>query len=263
MSLTRQTQKIFAGNANADQLAVFGSMKTGTPVYSASLTTLQSTEYTEGWASAIKADKAPYLEEMNAVQYGLSYQLAYLLQEGIPEYDAATEYTDTSVVKTVTDGVITLYVSLANNNIGNSLSDTTYWKATVLNLENKANISLNNTASGAFENLVSTAQSSGKATVVNWGMPNYGSAATRTWATSYSESTAGYVYLQTSYIDDRGDHIITVTQNLTSISFSSAGSTSASEGFRYNLFVPVPYGASWTSSGDATGVTLYWIPCKL
>lgn len=127
-TLSRQPQKVFAGSANADQIAVFASMKTGTPVYSTSLATLQSSSYLQGWADAIKSDKAPYLEEMNAVQYGFSYQLAYILQEGTPEYDNTTEYSDTSLVKSTNNGEIVIYRSLSDGNTGNALSDTTYWK---------------------------------------------------------------------------------------------------------------------------------------
>lgn len=125
--LTRQPQKVFASSANADQLAVFGSMKTGTPVYSSTLSTLQSADYLQGWTDAILDDKAPYLEEMNAVQYGLSYQIAYLLQEGIPAYDSTTEYSNTSIVKVITNNELVLYHSLQNGNIGNALSNTSYW----------------------------------------------------------------------------------------------------------------------------------------
>lgn len=129
MSLTRQTQKVFGSNADADQLAVFGTMKTGTPVYSTDLATLQSTAYTEGWSEAILDDKAPYLEEMNAVQYGLSYQIAYLLQEGVGAYDANTTYSNTSIVKVFDNGKLYFYHSLIDNNIGHSLSDSAYWEA--------------------------------------------------------------------------------------------------------------------------------------
>lgn len=126
--LTRQPQKVFASNANADMLAVFGSMKTGTPQYATSLATLQSSDYLQGWQNAILDDKAPYLEEMNAVQYGLSYQIAYMLQEGIPAYDATTLYSNTSLVKQINGNDTYIYRSLANDNTGNSLSNTTYWK---------------------------------------------------------------------------------------------------------------------------------------
>ena len=128
MSLTRQTQKVFGSNANANQLAVFGSMKTGTPVYSTNLATLQSTDYTKGWSEALLNDKAPYMEEMNAVQYGLSYQIAYMLQEGAFAYDANTTYSNTSIVKAFENGKMYFYHSLVDNNIGHALSDTTYWE---------------------------------------------------------------------------------------------------------------------------------------
>lgn len=128
-TLSRKTQKIFAGSADADQIAVFGSMKTGTPDYDTDVEQLQSTAYTEGWSEAILSDKAPYLEEMNGVQYGFSYQIAYVLQEGIPEYDANTNYSDTSIVKSVdSSNNIILFHSLSDNNLGNALTDTTKWQ---------------------------------------------------------------------------------------------------------------------------------------
>lgn len=126
--LTRQTQKVFAGNASVDNLAVFGTMKTGTPQYSSNIETLQSTTYSQGWSEAILNDKAPYLEEMNAVQYGLSYQLAYILQEGAFEYDAGTEYSSTSLVKVINGNKLELYHSLQDNNIGNPITNPSYWE---------------------------------------------------------------------------------------------------------------------------------------
>lgn len=138
MSLTRQTQKVFGSNADTDQLAVFGTMKTGTPVYSTNLATLQSTAYTEGWSEAILDDKAPYMEEMNAVQYGLSYQIAYLLQEGIGAYDANTTYSDTSIVKVFESGKLYFYHSLIDNNVGHALDNPTYWEK--INISDTRNI---------------------------------------------------------------------------------------------------------------------------
>lgn len=138
MSLTRQTQKVFGSNANANQLAVFGTMKTGTPVYSTNLATLQSTDYTKGWSEAILNDKAPYMEEMNAVQYGLSYQIAYMLQEGAFAYDANTTYSSTSIVKAFENGKMYFYHSLVDNNTGHALSDSVYWEK--INISDTRNI---------------------------------------------------------------------------------------------------------------------------
>lgn len=130
-TLTRQTQKVFAGNANAGQIAIMGTMKTGIPQYDTSLANLQSAEYQLGWADAILNDKAPYLEEMNGVQYGFSYQIAYLLQEGIPEYDANTAYSLNSIVKVINGNELMFYHPIqldANNECkGHALSDTNWW----------------------------------------------------------------------------------------------------------------------------------------
>lgn len=115
--LTRQAQKIFAGQAPSDMIAAFGSTQTGTPVYSTDLSTLQTTNYEEGWQEAIIADKAPFLEEMNGVMYGTTYQLAYLMQQGIPEWDAGTTYYTNSRAMG-SDGNI--YKSLTDDNTGNN-----------------------------------------------------------------------------------------------------------------------------------------------
>nr|DAV00836.1 MAG TPA: Baseplate structural protein [Caudoviricetes sp.] len=124
--IERKTQKIFGGNAESDQLAVFGSMITGTPVYNDDIETLQSEAYTEGWQVAVAANEAPFMEEMNGVQYGFSKQLAYLFQQGIAEWDAGTTYYLNSFCQV--GGVI--YKSKLDENINHSPGDDTeemYW----------------------------------------------------------------------------------------------------------------------------------------
>lgn len=118
--IQRKAQKIFAGAANTDEKAVFGSMKTGTPVYSDDVEQLQSSDYEQGWQNSIVLEKAPFLEEMNGVQYGLSSQIAYLLQQGIPEWDAETTYYTNGFCSY--NGVI--YKSLIDDNLGNIPSET-------------------------------------------------------------------------------------------------------------------------------------------
>lgn len=124
--IKRKTQKIFGGNAESDQLAVFGSMISGTPVYNDDIEALQSEAYTEGWKAAVAANEAPFMEEMNAVQYGFSKQLAYLFQQGIAEWDAGTTYYLNSFCQV--GGVI--YKSMQDENINHSPADDTegtYW----------------------------------------------------------------------------------------------------------------------------------------
>lgn len=126
--IPRKTQKIFSGSANGDQIAVFGTMKTGTPQYSGDIETLQSAEYEQGWSDAILNDKAPYLEEMNGVQYGLSKQIAYLLQQGLAnEYDTNTIYFKGSTVAVINNATVTYYRSLTDNNQGNAVTDGVNW----------------------------------------------------------------------------------------------------------------------------------------
>ena len=128
--IPRKTQKVFCGNSNAGEIAVFGTMKTGTPQYSTDIETLQSNEYEQGWSDAILNDKAPYLEEMNGVQYGLSSQIAYMLQQGLAcEYDAGTTYYKGSTVAVINDTTVTYYKAVADNfsNINPVSDDGTHW----------------------------------------------------------------------------------------------------------------------------------------
>lgn len=124
--LTRQAQQIFGGQAPSDQLAAFGSMKTGTPVYSTDLSTLQTADFQQGWQNAVLADKAPFLEEMNGVMYGTTYQLAYLQQMGISEWlSTQTYYTGSRCIASDYN----VYKSLTDDNTGNDpiLDDGTNW----------------------------------------------------------------------------------------------------------------------------------------
>lgn len=195
--LTRQPQKVFAGNADADQLAVFGTMKTGTPVYSTDLATLQSTAYTEGWDEAILDDKAPYLEEMNAVQYGLSYQTAYILQEGIPEYDANTNYSAKSVVKAIESNKVVLYHSLSDDNLGHALSNTTYWEPYLANVANTDLSNLTTTGNNKFANRALSNLSNGLSNTICTTQPSTSSTATSAKPAviikNYLNGASGYV----------------------------------------------------------------------
>lgn len=126
--IQRKTQKIFSGQADNNMIAAFGTMKTGNPVYSTDIEELQTEAYTQGWSEAVLEDKAPYLEEMNGMQYGLSSQIAYNFQEGVAEYDAETTYYKGSIVKNTNSGVPILYYSLTDENTGNPLTDGANWE---------------------------------------------------------------------------------------------------------------------------------------
>lgn len=129
--ITRKQQKVFAVNASNN--GVFGSLQAQDPVYSQDPDAIQSrTAYGEGWNSATySAEKLPPLEEFQGLQYLFSRQLAYLMQDGVPEWDTNTTYYKGSLVKTIQqDGSFILYASLIDNNQGNAVTDTTKWVIT-------------------------------------------------------------------------------------------------------------------------------------
>lgn len=126
--LPRVKQEIFGEQAGSRQITAFGTAKTDNPVYTTNIAQIQNSNFLQGWLSALLPDKAPYEEDMNALFYAITSQLAYLFQEGFPEYDLNTEYNIGSLVKSIdTQGNITIYKSLTDNNIGNTLTDNNYW----------------------------------------------------------------------------------------------------------------------------------------
>lgn len=124
--ISRTKQEIFGSQAGSRQITAFGTAKSENPVYTTDVAAIQNSNYLYGWQPALLPDKAPYEEDMNALFYAITTQLAYLYQEGIPEYNAMTEYSNTAMVKS-TDGT-TIYKSLVSQNLGNPLNNPTYWQ---------------------------------------------------------------------------------------------------------------------------------------
>lgn len=125
--IARASQKVFAGGIVAtNNISVYGSLKAGTPTYSNDPATIQSLDaWIYGWGSAVVSNQAPALQDVNAVDYLLSRQIAYLLQQGIAEYDADTEYHQHSYCSV--NGV--LYRSVQNTNLNHAVTDNTWWLA--------------------------------------------------------------------------------------------------------------------------------------
>lgn len=126
--ITRKQQKVFAVDASNN--GVFGSLQAQDPVHSQDPDVIQSrTAYSNGWNDATySAEKLPPLEEFQALQYLFSRQIAYLMQDGISEWNSATTYYKGSLVKAIqSDGSFILYASLVDNNTNNQVTDTTKW----------------------------------------------------------------------------------------------------------------------------------------
>ena len=125
-TLARKTSLLFGSTAT--DIGQFGSAAASAPALSTDPAVIQSlSEWGGGWLSAtLGANKFPAVEDMNAVDYVNSYQATYLLQEGMAEYDAGTNYSQYAMCKN--PGTFQIYGSLAANNIGHALSDGAHWQ---------------------------------------------------------------------------------------------------------------------------------------
>lgn len=124
--------------APTGQIAQFGSVRTGIPVYSGDPAVIQSlAAWLSAWSAAVVANPGgnnqPTLEEMNGVLACLSYFTMYQQQESILEWDADTIYFQGSWAK-ATDGSGAPYISKTDNNQDNALSDTNNWAPFIQNL---------------------------------------------------------------------------------------------------------------------------------
>lgn len=126
--LNRKNIKVFAGSASNN--GVFGSLQANNPVQTNDVEKIQSLQaWSEGWNSATEtSEDLPPLEEFQGVQYVITYEQAYLMQEGLPEWASTVTYYKGSLIKEVTSTGFRIYCSLTDNNINNSISDTTNWK---------------------------------------------------------------------------------------------------------------------------------------
>ena len=126
--IIRKTQYLFAENSPPNSVSAFGSIEAGSPNYSLDPAILQNEpEWGQGWTSTqYEGVRAPYFFDRNAVDLVAFYQLAYILQEGIAEWDAGTTYYTNSMVQYGGN----IYKSLQDNNLGNTPptnSSNAYW----------------------------------------------------------------------------------------------------------------------------------------
>lgn len=128
--LERKNFKVFAENAPLEEMGQFGSAVATTKKNTKDIEEIQELEaWQQGWGGAVISNKNyPPMEEMNGALNVMSYQTAYTLQEGIPEWNKDTVYYTGSIVKTLVDNKVVLYQSLKNNNIGNVLDNSEYWE---------------------------------------------------------------------------------------------------------------------------------------
>lgn len=122
--ISRQNHKLFGLSGSSDNFAKYGSLVAAAPIKSKDIATIQAlSAWDQGWQSAIYgANKDLLLEDLNAWCFEHSYQVAYIFQEGIPEWNATTTYYLDSVVKGPAGGASAgqWFASLQDNNTGNA-----------------------------------------------------------------------------------------------------------------------------------------------
>lgn len=124
--LTRVLQRVFGSGAGIDQIAQFGSLAAGSPAFTTDPATAQAlSNWLTGWFAAVIGGNAPAIEDMNAAMFVMTYQLAYIFQAGVSEWNTSTVYYIGSLVN---DGNGILFKSLTDANQGNALTDLTKWR---------------------------------------------------------------------------------------------------------------------------------------
>ncbi len=129
--LNRYTQQLFGVNAGTDQIAQFGSLFAGSPTFTTNIETMMSlSNWLTGWLGAAIGGNSPAIEDMNAVCTVFAYQLAYIMEKGVPEWDSGTTYNTGDICMSA--GV--LYASLSNSNLNNAVTNATYWNVIAGNI---------------------------------------------------------------------------------------------------------------------------------
>jgi len=145
--IVRKLARIFGVDSNLNQKGVIGSFAAGAPTTSADIETLQSLpEYLGGMSAVVLGSNSPAIEDLNSLFLVPTYQLAYLMQEGISEWEAQTTYYIGSIVN---DGNGNVYRSTIDTNLNNAVTDNTKWivlnssSSDILNVSLSASVAAN------------------------------------------------------------------------------------------------------------------------
>ena len=232
--LQRATQSIFASGSS--DVIVFGSDAAADLTYSQNVETIQSLgAWTAGWRSAL-INYVASLQNQDSVNYVCTSQLAYILQQGIPEYDVGTTYFTNSICKAV--GGTQLYYSLVDNNLGNPLTDGAAWGV-------GANLGVNNS-----NNLL-------------LGTPITG----LTYNTIYQAATNGFLYIG-YYLGNTGEYnvyieVVNDTKSTPTTTVFSDNTYISVNWNRYgSVFIPINKN-SYYKVGQASSLTVSFYPLAL
>ena len=259
-NLSRKEQLIFANNKTNNQVAVFGSKaQSGTMSFSDDPNIIQNIEdegvnWHNGWEAAVINGNSPLMEDFNAISYVNSYNMAYILQKGIPEYSSNTTYYKGNLCLIINKyGIPSLYYSLIDNNKGNDpIKETTKWSLFY-------NLSIIDNIMNKLKELET------KIGTTKIGLPDDNNYTDLTFGVSGTEYTApddGYFYL-TGSLGSTGFNVNALVKiALADNSRYQEASGSSLQG-NYVLFFPVSKGQKVIitySSVFATATTFRFIP---
>jgi hypothetical protein len=112
----------FGSEAIGTERTIFGA-----PTQSDDIDDNLNADFLRGWGIVGPSDK-PTKQDFNAVGFTLGELIAYLYQQGVPEYNDATEYYIGQIVNV--DGV--LYKSIQDENEGNDPeTEPTWWESII------------------------------------------------------------------------------------------------------------------------------------
>lgn len=114
-------------------VATFGSTAAGAPTYSIDPDVIQTVRWVQSWAAAILQGGSPVMQDRVAVDYVITYMLAYSQQMGLWEWMATREYFIGSWVLGPSGMP---YISKTDNNLNHALADTNNWTDLVSFLKN-------------------------------------------------------------------------------------------------------------------------------
>lgn len=91
-AIARKTQLLFGGSLTpSGNIGVWGSLLAGTVAYSSDPAVIQAaTAWANGFTGAVVGNRSPAQQDLAGLMYVLTYQLQYILQSGMPEYDSTT-----------------------------------------------------------------------------------------------------------------------------------------------------------------------------
>lgn len=123
--LTRILQNIFGINAGVDERAQIGSLAAGTPAFTNDPVAMQALDnFKQGLYGVCIGENSPSLEDINALYFLVTRQLAYILQQGVAEWDSETDYH----IGQICSENGTLFVSIQDDNLNNDLTDVLWWR---------------------------------------------------------------------------------------------------------------------------------------